>query len=107
MITLMGIFLGVGLVVAGLLAAAVSLHRGLSRATGRETACVPGDSRATRRTAVRAPVAPPATVPVLSAPVSGLTKAEAEELLDWLEVHGHADCELTYEEATGFTVRRP
>jgi CheY-like chemotaxis protein len=36
----------------------------------------------------------------------GLTKAEAEELLDWLEAQGAAG-ELSYEEGGGFAVRCP
>jgi hypothetical protein len=35
-----------------------------------------------------------------------LTRAEAEDLLDWLEVHGAAG-ELTVEEGQGFAVRCP
>jgi hypothetical protein len=38
--------------------------------------------------------------------VRGLRKAEAEELLDWLEGHGAAG-ELHYETGQGFTVRSP
>jgi hypothetical protein len=38
--------------------------------------------------------------------VRGLTKAEAEELLDWLEAHGAAGA-LDYEEGRGFAVRCP
>jgi hypothetical protein len=37
--------------------------------------------------------------------VVGLTKEQAEDLLDWLEGHGRSDCEVSYEPATGFTVR--
>ena len=50
---------------------------------------------------------PPAVAakPVLPRSFSGLTKAEAEELLDWLERNGRASCELSYEGDTGFTVR--
>jgi len=36
--------------------------------------------------------------------VRGLTKTEAEELLDWLEAHGIAG-EVLYEDGTGFAVR--
>jgi len=38
--------------------------------------------------------------------VRGLTKTEAEELLDWLEAHGAAG-EVDYEEGQGFAVRCP
>jgi hypothetical protein len=34
----------------------------------------------------------------------GLTKTQAEDLLDWLEAHGCQDCEVVYEEASGFTI---
>jgi hypothetical protein len=37
--------------------------------------------------------------------VSGLNKTEAEELLDWLEVNGHRDCELSHQADTGFVIR--
>jgi hypothetical protein len=36
---------------------------------------------------------------------SGLTKGQAEELLDRLEQKGRVNCELTYVEGAGFTVR--
>ena len=36
--------------------------------------------------------------------VRGLTKTQAEELLDWLEAHGVAG-EVNYEEGSGFAVR--
>jgi hypothetical protein len=35
---------------------------------------------------------------------SGLTKTEAEELLDWLEANGHRDMRLSYQAGNGFTV---
>jgi hypothetical protein len=35
---------------------------------------------------------------------SGLTKAEAEELLDWLDAHGQGPAQLSYSESDGFTV---
>jgi CheY-like chemotaxis protein len=38
--------------------------------------------------------------------VRGLTKTEAEDLLDWLEAHGAAG-ELDYEEGRGFAIRCP
>jgi hypothetical protein len=34
----------------------------------------------------------------------GLTKTQAEELLDWLETHGCEEREVVYEEGRGFTV---
>jgi hypothetical protein len=36
---------------------------------------------------------------------SGLAKTEAEDLLDWLEVHGCTERELTYLPTQGFVVR--
>jgi hypothetical protein len=36
--------------------------------------------------------------------VSGLTKAEAEEMLDWLENQGIQGSQLVYENGQGFTV---
>jgi hypothetical protein len=36
---------------------------------------------------------------------ASLDKAEAEMLLDWLEVHGFAQREVVYVEEEGFTVR--
>jgi hypothetical protein len=35
---------------------------------------------------------------------AGLTKAEAEDLLDWLERHGHRDCQVSHVAGEGFTV---
>lgn len=35
---------------------------------------------------------------------SGLTKTGAESFLDWLEVHGHCDCQVSYVAGEGFTV---
>jgi CheY-like chemotaxis protein len=37
--------------------------------------------------------------------LSGLTNAEAEDWLDWLEAHGSPAAELSYQEGTGFGVR--
>ena len=37
--------------------------------------------------------------------VSGLTKTEAEELLDWLEGHGCVGAEVSYLAETGFVIR--
>jgi two-component system, cell cycle response regulator DivK len=38
---------------------------------------------------------------------TGLTKAAAEELLDWLEAHGYALAVITHEEGVGFGIRLP
>ena len=35
---------------------------------------------------------------------TGLTKAGAEAFLDWLEVHGHGDCQVSYVVGEGFAV---
>jgi hypothetical protein len=35
----------------------------------------------------------------------GLDKVNAEMLLDWLEVHGFSQREVSYDENSGFTVR--
>jgi hypothetical protein len=43
--------------------------------------------------------------PALPESFTGLNKMQAEELLDWLEANGHPNCEVSYEERTGFTVR--
>jgi hypothetical protein len=37
----------------------------------------------------------------------GLSKTEAEALLDWLESHGLADFEVRYDTERGFIIRRP
>jgi hypothetical protein len=39
-----------------------------------------------------------------SVSVSQLNKAQAEELLDWLEATGHRNCQLHYQAGQGFTV---
>jgi hypothetical protein len=44
------------------------------------------------------------TKPITCIRVSGLTKTEAEELLDWLENHGIQGCQVSYVEEKGFTV---
>ncbi|MCI0458287.1 MAG: hypothetical protein L0Z62_15085 [Gemmataceae bacterium] len=55
--------------------------------------------------------AAPATTTSDEAPITagrcfaGLSKNDAELLLDWLQAHGCSDCELSYEPKTGFTVR--
>jgi hypothetical protein len=36
---------------------------------------------------------------------AGMAKDEAEQFLDWLEVHGYARREVRYEEGRGFAVR--
>jgi hypothetical protein len=38
--------------------------------------------------------------------ISGLTKTEAEEMLDWLEMNGEGSWELTAVNGTGFVLRR-
>jgi hypothetical protein len=35
---------------------------------------------------------------------TGLTKMRAEAVLDWLENHGHCDCQVSYVAGKGFTV---
>jgi hypothetical protein len=35
---------------------------------------------------------------------TGLTKTGAEAVLDWLEVHGHGGCQVSYVAGEGFTV---
>ncbi len=42
--------------------------------------------------------------PAGPARISGLSKLEAENLLDWLEATGHANREVRWAEGTGFTV---
>jgi len=37
--------------------------------------------------------------------VSGLTKTQAEELLDWAEAHGYTFREVTSPDGVSFTVR--
>jgi hypothetical protein len=37
--------------------------------------------------------------------VTGLTKSQAEELLDCLEAHGIQNCKIAYQEGQGFSVR--
>jgi hypothetical protein len=37
--------------------------------------------------------------------LSGLTKSEVEELLDWIESYGFHLLEVSYQEETGFVVR--
>jgi two-component system response regulator MprA len=52
--------------------------------------------------AVRGPVEPPAT-----GWVTGLTGAEAEDLLDWLAANGYPPAELAFTGGVGFAVRCP
>jgi hypothetical protein len=52
--------------------------------------------------AVRMPVKGPA-----AEWLPGLTGAQAEDWLDWLEPHGHPPAELSYQEGTGFAVWSP
>jgi hypothetical protein len=37
--------------------------------------------------------------------VGGLTRAEAEQVLDWLEANGYQDRELSFQPEKGFRVR--
>ena len=37
--------------------------------------------------------------------VTGLTKTQAEDLLDCLEAHGIHNCKIAYQEGQGFSVR--
>jgi len=37
--------------------------------------------------------------------ISGLTKTQAENVLDWLEAHGYRHCEVSYVNEKGFVVR--
>ena len=52
--------------------------------------------------AVRGPAEPPST-----GWITGLTHAEAEDLLDWLEANGYPPAELSYTDGVGFAVRCP
>jgi CheY-like chemotaxis protein len=52
--------------------------------------------------AVRGPVDPPGT-----GWVTGLSRTEAEDLLDWLEANGYPPAELSWTEELGFAVRCP
>ncbi len=36
--------------------------------------------------------------------ISGLTKTQAEDVLDWLEANGYHRCEVSYVVAEGFVV---
>jgi hypothetical protein len=72
-------------------------HRRLPRATEERG---PG----TQTVAARLPL----TADTCSATteISGLTKTEAEDLLDWLEAHGDDRWELSAVSGSGFVVRR-
>lgn len=39
--------------------------------------------------------------------LSGLTKAQAEDVLDWLEAHGRSGCTVCIDDAGRFTVNLP
>ena len=52
--------------------------------------------------AVRGPIDPSTT-----GWVTGLTHAEAEDLLDWLEANGYPPAQLSFTEGVGFAVRCP
>jgi len=43
--------------------------------------------------------------PLRTRSLGGLTKTDAEELLDWLDANGYQDVELQYEDGKGFVVR--
>jgi hypothetical protein len=51
-------------------------------------------------------LARPTDAGVAMTEISGLTKTEAEDLLDWLEAHGDDRWELTAISGSGFGVRR-
>ena len=54
--------------------------------------------------------APGMSTPLPAAPrqkprrVTGLTKSEAEDLLDWLQANGYREYQLSYSASRGFTV---
>jgi hypothetical protein len=48
--------------------------------------------------------APPPTLPTDTLTVSGLTKTQAEEFLDWLEAHGCRHYELCRPTPQGYTI---
>jgi hypothetical protein len=77
-------------------------------ARAKATLALEGPQRPRREPVAMAPGAGPAKVlPADRHVYSGLTKTQAEELLDWLQAHGQTDFELSYEPASGFTIRRP
>lgn len=47
------------------------------------------------------------TQPQRSLHVTGLSKSQAEDLLDWLEANGYRDYHLSYVGGEGFTVTYP
>jgi hypothetical protein len=49
----------------------------------------------------------PATQPQRSIRVTGLSKSQAEDLLDWLEANGYRDYHISYGAGRGFTVSCP
>ena len=104
---LSGLLFGVVLIGALALGAAVCLSRGTRRMVVETHAPPdrPGTLTLQRESPSRAPVAENmAPAPPLPEAVSGLNKTQAENLLDWLQAHGHIDCEVSYDEQTGFTV---
>jgi hypothetical protein len=46
----------------------------------------------------------PGPAPLFAVCVEGLTKTQAEDLLDWLEATGHKHRKLTYSEGDDFSV---
>ena len=61
-----------------------------------------------RKTALRRPCEPSQESSgerLESLAVSGLTKTEAEELLDYLEAAGYGLCQLSYVNGEGFSIR--
>jgi hypothetical protein len=48
-----------------------------------------------------------AATPPFNLQVARLTRARAEELLDWLEAHGHTGFRVSYEPLAGFVVHYP
>ncbi len=109
MIAALAVITGLVILAALLFGALVSLARhGKGVVVGAEGRSVP--ARLARPEVVSAPPAPAPSVvvePVSAQTYSGLSKAQAEELLDWLERNGRANCELSYDAQTGFTVRCP
>jgi hypothetical protein len=97
----------VGVILAGALTvcAIASLFRNPRRVVMETQA--PRGPRATLPRASEASLAAQGRAPVVIEPVtySGLNKTQAEELLDWLHANGYHDCELSFDEQAGFTVR--
>jgi hypothetical protein len=56
-----------------------------------------------QRSAFESPVRSP-SAPTQWERVEGLTKVDAEDLLDWLEAHGHSQAHVFWREKQGFAV---